>query len=144
MADTSPTIAAALKDQGYATGQFGKNHLGDLNKYLPCVHGFDEYFGWLYHLDAMQDPFNRTYPPELRDKVGPRNLVHCVATDTDDPTVDPRWGKVGRQRVTDEGPMPPGPIIEVAFAMCRKIDLLRRVQARPWFRTVERVMGVGE
>jgi arylsulfatase len=109
MPDTSPTIAAALKDQGYVTGQFGKNHLGDKNKYLPCNHGFDEYFGWLYHLDAMEDPFNRNYPSDLADKVGPRNLVHCVATDTDDPTVDPRWGKVGKQKITDEGPMPPGP-----------------------------------
>jgi arylsulfatase A-like enzyme len=105
----SPTIATALKEQGYATGQFGKNHLGDLNKYLPCVHGFDEYFGWLYHLDAMQDPFNRTYPPELRDTVGPRNLVHCEATEKADSTVDPRWGKVGKQKITDEGPLPPGP-----------------------------------
>ena len=109
MPDTSPTIASALKDQGYSTAQFGKNHLGDKNEYLPCVHGFDEYFGWLYHLDAMEDPFNRTYPKELLDEVGPRNLVSCVATDTDDPTNDKRWGRVGKQKITDEGPMPPGP-----------------------------------
>jgi len=117
MPDTSPTIASALKDQGYATGQFGKNHLGDMNKYLPCAHGFDEYFGWLYHLDAMQDPFNRTYPPELKDTIGPRNLVHCVATDTEDTTEQKRWGKVGKQKITDEGPLPPGPIEGVKYDM---------------------------
>jgi arylsulfatase A-like enzyme len=72
----APTIATALKAMGYATGQFGKNHLGDLNKYLPTVHGFDEYFGYLYHLDAMEDPFWHSYPPELVKEVGPRNLVH--------------------------------------------------------------------
>lgn len=117
MPDTSPTIAAALKDQGYATGQFGKNHLGDMNKYLPTVHGFDEYFGWLYHLDAMQDPFNPTYPPELKDTVGPRNLVHSFATDTDDTTVEKRWGKVGKQKVTDMGPMPPHPVKGIKYNM---------------------------
>lgn len=107
----APTIATALKEMGYATGQFGKNHLGDLNKYLPCVHGFDEFFGYLYHLDAMSDPYWYSYPtdPAVRNAVGPRNLVHCVATDTDDPTEEPRWGRVGKQKVTDEGPLPPGP-----------------------------------
>jgi arylsulfatase len=112
-----PTIASALKDQGYATGQFGKNHLGDMNKYLPCAHGFDEYFGWLYHLDAMQDPFNRTFPPELKDTIGPRNLVHCVATETDDTTEQKRWGKVGKQKITDEGPLPPHPVEGVKYDM---------------------------
>ena len=87
------TIATALKSMGYATGQFGKNHLGDLNKFLPTVHGFDEFFGYLYHLDAMEDPAHPNYPQDLRDKVGPRNMLHCWATDTDDPTVEPRWGK---------------------------------------------------
>ena len=73
------TIATALKEQGYATGQFGKNHLGDLNKYLPTLHGFDEFFGYLYHLDAMSDPYWYSYPDGLgfRNKYGPRNLVHC-------------------------------------------------------------------
>ena len=66
MPDQAPTIAAALKDLGYATGQFGKNHLGDKNKFLPCLHGFDEFLGYLYHLNAMQDPFNKTYPPDLK------------------------------------------------------------------------------
>ncbi|MDR9806851.1 arylsulfatase [Rhizobium hidalgonense] len=103
------TTATALKDMGYATGQFGKNHLGDLNEFLPTVHGFDEFFGYLYHLDAMSDPFWPGYPKDLSDKIGPRNLLHSFATDTDDPTVDPRWGKVGKQRIVDEGPLPPHP-----------------------------------
>jgi len=103
------TLATVLKAQGYETGQFGKNHLGDLNKYLPCVHGFDEYFGYLYHLDAMSDPYWFDYPPSWVDKYGPRDLVHCYATDTDDPTVEPRWGAIGKQRIIDEGPLPPFP-----------------------------------
>ena len=101
------TIATALKAQGYATGQFGKNHLGDLNKYLPTVHGFDEFFGYLYHLDAMSDPYWYDYPQDWIDKYGPRNLVHSYATNVDDATVMPRWGKVGKQRITDEGPLKP-------------------------------------
>src|SRR3984885_13527076 len=89
------TIATILKSMGYATGQFGKNHLGDLNEFLPTVHGFDEFWGYLYHLDAMEDPFHPNYPPALKDTVGPRNMVHTWATDVDDPTVQPRWGKIG-------------------------------------------------
>jgi arylsulfatase A-like enzyme len=110
MPDQAPTIATALKSLGYATGQFGKNHFGDRNEYLPTLHGFDEFWGYLYHLDAMEDPFHPTYPPALKDKVGPRNLLHCLATDKDDPTVDPRWGKVGKQKIVDEGLLPPHPI----------------------------------
>jgi len=117
MPDAAPTIATVLKDMGYATGQFGKNHLGDKNKFLPTLHGFDEFFGYLYHLDAMQDPFNKTYPPELKDKVGPRNLLHTWATDEDDPTVDPRWGKIGMQRIVDEGPLPPHPTKGIKYDM---------------------------
>ncbi len=117
MPAAAPTIATALKDMGYATGQFGKNHLGDLNEFLPTVHGFDEFFGYLYHLDGMQDPFNRTYPPELKDKVGPRNLLHCWATDKDDTTVNPRWGKVGKQKIVDEGPLPPHPTEGIKYNM---------------------------
>lgn len=101
------TIAAALKGMGYATGQFGKNHLGDLNEFLPTVHGFDEFFGYLYHLDAMEDPAHPAYPQELLDRVGPRNMVHSWATDSDDPTVDPRWGKVGKQKIEDAGTLYP-------------------------------------
>jgi arylsulfatase A-like enzyme len=107
--DQAVTLATVLKSMGYETGQFGKNHLGDLNKYLPTVHGFDEYFGYLYHLDAMSDPYWFDYPQDWIDKVGPRNLVHSYATDSDDPTVVPRWGKVGKQRIIDEGPLAPFP-----------------------------------
>jgi len=101
------TIAAALKDLGYATGQFGKNHLGDLNEFLPTVHGFDEFFGYLYHLDAMEDPAHPGYPQELLNRVGPRNMVHSWAADKDDPTVQPRWGKIGKQKVEDAGTLYP-------------------------------------
>ena len=101
------TIAAVLKSMGYATGQFGKNHLGDKNEFLPTVHGFDEFYGYLYHLDAMEDPCHPNYPQNLRNVVGPRNLVHSWATDKDDSTVDPRWGKVGKQRIEDDGELCP-------------------------------------
>jgi arylsulfatase A-like enzyme len=110
MPDAAPTIATALKSMGYATGQFGKNHLGDRNEFLPTLHGFDEFFGYLYHLDAMEDPFHPGYPKQLKDKYGPRNLLHTWATNVDDPTVDPRWGKVGKQKIVDEGPLPPHPM----------------------------------
>ncbi len=86
---------------GYATGQFGKNHLGDLNEFLPTVHGFDEFFGYLYHLDAMEDPAHPGYPQDQLNVVGPRNMVHSWATEVDDPTEMPRWGKVGKQRIED-------------------------------------------
>ena len=117
MPDAAPTIATALKAMGYATGQFGKNHLGDLNKYLPTVHGFDEFFGYLYHLDAMEDPFWHSYPPALKDQIGPRNLIHSFATDQDDPTEQPRWGKIGKQRIVDEGPLPPHPMKDIKYNM---------------------------
>jgi len=117
MPEQAPTIATVLKSMGYATGQFGKNHLGDLNQFLPTVHGFDEFWGYLYHLDAMEDPFHRNYPPQLLDKVGPRDLLHCVATDTDDTTVQPRWGKVGKQKIEDEGPLPPHPMQGIKYNM---------------------------
>jgi arylsulfatase A-like enzyme len=109
MPDQAVTLATVLKSLGYETGQFGKNHLGDLNKFLPTVHGFDEFFGYLYHLDAMSDPYWFDYPQDWIDKTGPRNLVHTFATDVDDPTVMPRWGKVGKQRIVDEGPLAPFP-----------------------------------
>jgi len=105
--DQAVTLATVLKSMGYETAQFGKNHLGDLNKYLPTVHGFDEYFGYLYHLDAMSDPYWHSFPPEWIAKYGPRNLVHSWATDVDDQTVQPRWGKIGKQRIVDEGPLAP-------------------------------------
>src|SRR5947207_8461233 len=101
--DQAVTMATVLKSLGYETAQFGKNHLGDLNKFLPTMHGFDEYFGYLYHLDAMSDPYHRNYPQALKDKIGPRNLLHAWAADEDDPTVQPRWGKIGKQKIQDEG-----------------------------------------
>jgi arylsulfatase len=76
MPDEAPTTATLLKTMGYATGQFGKNHLGDLNKFLPTVHGFDEFYGYLYHLDAMEDPCHPNYPPAAKATVGPRNMLH--------------------------------------------------------------------
>src|SRR5271170_2580480 len=111
MPDQAVTLATVLKSLGYETGQFGKNHLGDLNKFLPTVHGFDEFFGYLYHLDAMSDPYWFSFPNDAayRDKSGPRNLVHTYATNTNDPTVMPRWGEVGKQRIVDEGPLAPYP-----------------------------------
>jgi arylsulfatase A-like enzyme len=101
------TIAEALKPLGYATGQFGKNHLGDRNEYLPTVHGFDEFFGNLYHLNAEEDPEDPDYPkdPAFRARFGPRGVLKCSATDIDDPTVDPRFGKVGKQKIEDTGPL---------------------------------------
>lgn len=117
MPAAAPTIATAMKELGYATGQFGKNHLGDRNEYLPTVHGFDEFFGYLYHLDAMEDPWKPNYPKDLLDKVGPRNVLHCFATDTDDTTVHPRWGKVGKQKIVDMGPLPPHPTEGVKLNM---------------------------
>ena len=121
----APTIATALKAMGYATGQFGKNHLGDRNEYLPTVHGFDEFWGYLYHLDAMEDPFHANYPQALKDRVGPRNLLHCLASDQDDQTVDPRWGRVGKQKITDEGPLPPHPMPGIRYNMETVDEVIR-------------------
>ena len=101
------TTAIILKSMGYATGQFGKNHLGDKNEFLPCVHGFDEFFGYLYHLDAMEDPAHPNYPQNLLNVVGPRNMVHCWSTDKADSTDQPRWGVVGKQKIEDAGTLYP-------------------------------------
>jgi arylsulfatase A-like enzyme len=119
------TIATVLKAQGYATGQFGKNHLGDKNEFLPTVHGFDEFFGYLYHLDAMEDPFHPNYPQNLLNVVGPRNLVHSWATDADDPTDMPRWGKIGKQKIEDEGPLSPHPTNGIKYNMETVDDTIR-------------------
>jgi len=110
MPDEAPTIANVLKSMGYATGQFGKNHLGDRNPFLPTAHGFDEFYGYLYHLDGMEDPCHRNYPPALKETVGPRNMLHTWATDKDDPTEQPRWGKIGKQRIEDAGELCPKPM----------------------------------
>ena len=101
------TIAEALKPLGYATGQFGKNHLGDRNEFLPTVHGFDEFFGNLYHLNAEEEPEHPAYPkdPQFRAKFGPRGVLKCKAAGADDPTEDPRFGRVGKQTIEDTGPL---------------------------------------
>src|SRR5215471_172634 len=105
--DRDITTAQALKPLGYATGQFGKNHLGDLNRYLPTVHGFDEFFGNLYHLKAEEEPELPDYPkdPKFREQFGPRGVLRCKASDADDPTEQPRWGRVGKQTIEDTGPL---------------------------------------
>ena len=105
--DIDPTIAELLKNHGYATGQFGKNHLGDRNEYLPTVHGFDEFYGNLYHLNAEEEPENPDYPkdPAFKAKFGPRGVLDCKATDTFDKTEQDRWGVVGKQTVEDTGPL---------------------------------------
>src|SRR6478609_3319649 len=104
------TIARLLKAQGYATAQFGKNHLGDRNEHLPTVHGFDEFYGPLYHLNASEEPELPDYPnpkdfPDFFKNYGPRGVLDCKATNKDDTTVDPRFGKVGKQTIKDTGPL---------------------------------------
>jgi arylsulfatase A-like enzyme len=105
MSQLDPSIGGLLKNLGYATGQFGKNHVGDRNESLPTVNGFDEFFGNLYHLNAEEEPELPDYPkdPAYRAKFGPRGVLRCKATDVDDPTVDPRFGKIGKQTIEDTG-----------------------------------------
>ena len=107
LSEKDPTIAELLKPLGYITGQFGKNHLGDKNSFLPTVHGFDEFFGNLYHLNAEEEPEDPDYPknPNFYQNFGPRGVLHSWATDIDDPTEEPRWGKVGKQKIVDTGPL---------------------------------------
>ena len=102
-----PTIAEMLKPLGYVTGQFGKNHLGDRNEFLPTVHGFDEFYGNLYHLNAEEEPELPDYPkdPQFLAKFGPRGVMDCKASERDDATVDQRFGKVGKQVCKDTGPL---------------------------------------
>jgi arylsulfatase A-like enzyme len=106
---SDPTLAEVLKSVGYATGQFGKNHLGDRNEFLPTMHGFDEWFGNLYHLNAEEEPEELDYPgqknPDYKKRFGPRGVLHTWATDKDDRTVDPKFGRVGKQKIKDTGPL---------------------------------------
>lgn len=104
-----PTLPSLLKTLGYTTGQFGKNHLGDLNEFLPTNRGFDEYWGWLYHLNAMEYTVDPDWPKDqaFNDQYGPRNIIHSYATDTESKKEDKRWGPVGKQRIVDDGPAPP-------------------------------------
>src|SRR5271156_6087382 len=108
LSDKDPTLAELLKPQGYATGQFGKNHLGDRNEFLPTVHGFDVFFGNLYHLNAEEEPEDPDYPkdPKFAAMFGPRGVFHCVATATENPAPpDPRFGAWGKQTCEDTGPL---------------------------------------
>ncbi len=103
-----PTLAEILKPLGYMTFQNGKNHLGDRNEFLPTVHGFDEFFGNLYHLNAEQEPENIDYPknPAFKAKFGPRGVLKCKATATENPAPpDPRFGVWGKQTCEDTGPL---------------------------------------
>lgn len=105
MSQLDPSVGGLLKNLGYATGQFGKNHLGDRNESLPTVNGFDEFFGNLYHLNAEEEPELPDYPkdPAYLAKFGPRGVLKCTATGSDDGTNDPRFGKVGKQKIVDTG-----------------------------------------
>jgi len=136
-----PTIAELLKPLGYATAQFGKNHFGDRNEFLPTAHGFDEFFGNLYHLNAEQDPEDPDYPdpkdfPRFKERFGPLGVLHAWATNTDDPTVEPRWGRVGKQRIEDTGPLTTERMktCDDEFVAAAK-DWIRRQTASktPWF-----------
>jgi arylsulfatase A-like enzyme len=133
-----PSVADVMKSFGYATGQFGKNHLGDRNEHLPTVHGFDEFFGNLYHLNAEEEPENSDYPknPQFRAKFGPRGVLKCKASDRDDPTVDPAFGKVGKQVIENTGPLDTKRMetIDEEFLVAAK-DFINRQQraGTPWF-----------
>lgn len=134
----SPTLAEVLKDQGYATGQFGKNHLGDRNEHLPTVHGFDEFFGNLYHLNTEEEPEQYDYPkdPEFKKKFGTRGVLHTYATDVDDQTTDPRFGKVGKQTIEDTGPLTRKRMetVDDEF-IAASVDFMKRAKAanKPFF-----------
>jgi arylsulfatase len=135
------TIAQLLKAQGYATGQFGKNHLGDRNEFLPTVHGFDEFYGALYHLNASEEPELPDFPkapqyPNFLANYGPRGVIDCKASATDDATIDPRFGKVGKQTIKDTGALTKKRMetVDDDFA-ARSVDFIKRQQAagKPFF-----------
>ena len=133
-----PTIAELLKAQGYATGQFGKNHLGDRNEFFPTVHGFDEFFGNFYHLNAEEEPENEDYPkdPAFKQKFGPRGVFKCVATSTVTPGDDPRFGTWGKQKCEDTGPLTKKRMETFdGEVMDATLDFIDRQNAakKPWF-----------
>ena len=143
----SPNLAAVLKKAGYRTGQFGKNHLGDNNPHLPTVHGFDEFFGNLYHLNTEEQHeyadyqnFAKTYPggPQAyARKFQTRGVLHTLASDKDDPTVDPRFGAVGKQTIKDTGPLTMKRMedFDGAEVIPRAIDFMRssKQEGKPFF-----------
>jgi arylsulfatase len=133
-----PTLAELLKPLGYGTGQFGKNHLGDRNEYLPTLHGFDEFFGNLYHLNAEEEPEHEDYPkdPKFREAFGPRGVLKSLATNADDRTEQPRWGVVGRQKIEDTGSLTEKRMetIDEEFLGATKDFIQRQAKAgRPFF-----------
>ncbi len=133
-----PTIANLLKGQGYATGQFGKNHLGDRNEFIPTVHGFDEFFGNFYHLNAEEEPENADYPkdPAFKEKFGPRGVFRCVATATVTPGGDPRFGPWGKQKCEDTGPLTKKRMETIDYEVAdAATDFIKRQDAakKPWF-----------
>jgi len=133
---TDVTIATVMKSAGYATGQFGKNHQGDRNEHLPTVHGFDEFFGNLYHLNAEEEPENPDYPRDRKLANGKTGVLHCYATDTDDATEDPRFGKMGKQKCQDTGALTKKRMETVDDETSdRAIEFIREQQkaGKPWF-----------
>ncbi len=138
MSQLDPSIGGLLKNLGYATGQFGKNHLGDRNESLPTANGFDEFYGNLYHLNAEEEPELPDYPkdPAYRAKYGPRGVLKCTATNTEDNTVDPRFGKVGKQKIEDTGPLTKKRMETVDDeTVAAAIDFIKRQKAagKPFF-----------
>src|SRR5262245_18963994 len=134
-----PTLADLLKPLGYMTAQIGKNHLGDRNEFLPTVHGFDEFYGNLYHLNAEEEPEQPDYPkdnPIFQQKFAPRGVLEAKATDRDDPTVDPRFGRVGKQTIRDSGPLTRKRMETIENDLLqRSLDFMGRARAanRPFF-----------
>jgi len=138
MSQKDPSIGGLLKNLGYATGQFGKNHVGDRNESLPTVNGFDEFFGNLYHLNAEEEPELPDYPkdPAYLAKFGPRGVLKCKASDRDDPTVDPRFGKIGKQTIEDTGALTKKRMETIDDeTSAAAIDFMKRQQAagKPFF-----------
>ncbi|MDI4234297.1 arylsulfatase [Bradyrhizobium sp. Arg237L] len=138
MSQLDPSAGGLLKHLGYATGQFGKNHVGDRNETLPTVNGFDEFFGNLYHLNAEEEPELPDYPkdPAYRAKFGPRGVLRCRATDRDDPTVDPRFGRIGKQTIEDTGALTKKRMETIDDeTSAAAIDFMKRQQSagRPFF-----------
>ena len=143
----SPSLAEVLKQAGYRTGQFGKNHLGDNNPNLPTVHGFDEFFGNLYHLNTEEQSeytdyqnFAKQYPggPQAyAEKFATRGVLHSFASETDDPTVDPRFGVVGKQTIKDSGPLTTQRMedFDGAEVIPHALDFMRRAKSadKPFF-----------
>lgn len=133
-----PTLAEVLKPLGYKTAQFGKNHLGDRNEHLPTVHGFDEFYGNLYHLNTEEEPFLQTWPQDegFNNRYKPRGVLDCIATNFDDKTVDARFGKIGKQKIKDTGPLDPKRMetVDEEFT-ARTIDFMERSvkEDKPFF-----------